>query len=178
AQYSVTLSKSHNTGQATFGPGGVTDDVDKVAGDDGGVAHFASTHRGNIARLGFGGVFGFATRRQIHSVSAPIYSRDPTGNSIFVSRTVFGARPAAAFWWTFWCRTLVIFRVVDTKTAHARICRSRDASCLHAAGKSGMVLAVVAMSVTSIPSTRSPTIALNVAIRWSASEFKVAACGG
>src|SRR5699024_4970309 len=106
AQYSVTLSKSHNTGQATFGSGGVTDDVDKVAGDDGGVAHFASTHRGNIARLGFGGVFGFATRRQIHGVSAPIYSRDPTGNSIFVSRTVFGARPAAAFWWTFWCRTL------------------------------------------------------------------------
>src|SRR5699024_5525174 len=113
--------------------------------------------------------------RQIHSVSAPIYSRDPTGNSIFVSRTVFGARPAAAFWWTFWCRTLVIFRVVDTKTAHARICRSRDASCLHAAGKAGLLLAVVAVSVSSIPSTRSPRIAPKVAIRWSAYESKVAA---
>src|SRR5699024_10722099 len=141
---------------------------DKVCGDCGGAELSSSFHRGNIARLGFGGVFGFATRRQIHGVSAPIYSRDPTGNSIFVSRTFFGARPAAAFWWTFWCRTIVILRVVDTKTAHALICRSRDASCLHAAGKSGMVLAVVAMSVTSIPSTRSPRIAPKVAIRWSA----------
>src|SRR5699024_6787619 len=142
--------------------------VGTVVGVYGVVVHFASTHRGNIARLGFGGVFGFETRRQIHGVSAPIYSRDPTGNSIFVSRTVFGARPAAAFWWTFWCRTLVIFRVVDTKKAQARSCRSRESSCLHPAGKSGMVLAVVAMSVTSIPSTRSPRIAPKVAIRWSA----------
>src|SRR5699024_12182176 len=102
--------------------------VGTVVGVYGVVVHCARTHGGIIGRLGVGVVFGFATRRQIHGVSAPIYSRDPTGNSIFVSRTVFGARPAAAFWWTFWCRTLVIFRVVDTKTAHARICRSRDAS--------------------------------------------------
>ena len=147
AQHRAARPPSDDPRQAIGATGGVADDVHPVADDDRGAAQFPGPHRGHQA-----------IRVAVEHATPPAAVHGDHHGRLGVG--VFGTGLSA--------------RTRSTAGPHMHVGlvvlpsaqRSPSLSMLvHSRGKSGSVLAVVAMSSTATPGVRSPMMAPAVAIR-------------
>ena len=154
AQHRSAFAATHDAGQGVGLAGQVADDVDLVADDDRRAAQFPGPHRGDDA-------VRVAAERA--APPAAVDGDDHGRLGVGVLGAGLGARTRTA------ARAHPdIGLVVLVRRSRCFGSPARPACPSHIRGKSGRVLAVVPMSSTSTPGTRSPTIAPAVAIRWSA----------
>ena len=148
-QHCSPRSTTDDAGQGIRPTGQITDHVDIVADDDRCAAQFASPHRRDPL---IGGIAVEHTPPPA-AVDADHHRRLRVG----VLRAGFGPRPRTS--------SRADFDVGLVVVAGPQPLDSRSSMSAHIRGKFGSVLAVVSMSSTSTPATRSPTIAPAVAIR-------------
>ena len=135
-------------------PGQVADHADVVADDDRGAAQFPGPHRGHHA-VGVAGRAHSPTARDRRSPPCARWASAWSGRVLVRGREPLpGPDPDVG--------------LVVVAAAHVTALAWPASMSAHICGNSGSVFAVVPMSSTSTPGTRSPTIAPAVAIRWSA----------
>ena len=154
AQQRAPIPAPHDARQRVGAAGQVTDDVDLVTDDDRGAAELAGPHRrhppGRVAT-------------QHTAPAAPVHRHHHRFFGVGVLGAGLGPRPRAPAGAHPDIGLVVLAAAQDGWTTASLACPASMPA--HSAGKSGSVLAVVAMSSTSTPGTRSPMIAPAVAIR-------------
>src|SRR5882757_2441652 len=163
AQHGSAFSASDDAGQGVLQPGQVADDVHVIADDDRGPAEFPGPHRGDHPVRG--SAKGTAPPAAVDGDDHRLLGVGVVGSSL-------GPRPRA-----------LARAYPDIGLVVVVRCQGISGACpatmsAHMPGKSGSVLAVVAMSSTATPTTRSPMMAPAVAIRWSAYERQIPPCSG